>query len=1183
MNETRQILEDLINNFSVEKFTKFFREKNLQFVASSKNRPEYDDDSFMKALQLGEIRFSEIEQVVIYAFQASGDLSEKLGKKAQYEKAKLVLKSVDNQRFTAGIFIFYDEQGSFRFSLVYPEFMGKRKLWNSFKRFTYFVSRDLTNKTFHKQIGEKRFSNLVDIKEAFSTTAVTDIFYDEFIGIYNKIVESVKISNQNIDDNKTKDFVLLFSIRTIFIGFISKKKWIGGKEKFVVDLFKEYYKKYSGKDEFYLRWLAPFFFEALNSPIGRKVAYGENDFSEETDKALQMAPYLNGGLFRKKSGYDDQGWFIPDQAVKDFFDFLFSHSFTIEENSLLDEDLQLNPEFLGIIFERLVNKDGGSVYTPRPEVDLMCRLSLVKWLQKNLESNVKPDNIYELFFKESEKEEDQKGGSFSPKEAQEILDRLENLAICDPAVGSGAFLVGMIHVLDEVEQDLRNRYGLTGLNIYERKKQIIGNSLYGVEVKEWAVWICQLRLWLTLFVDAPDDLKNSLEPILPSLDFKVRQGDSLVQRVGSKMFPVTGHIEIQSKSIKEQITKLKKYKIDYFNNRVNSLDENFDYASTAEVLIYRSILDYEIEEKKQKLQFLNNTFRQTQAPLFSSSKEVLEQLVIELDKTKITELEKEIEDLKIQKNLLNKEEKPLVWSIEFAETFSEKGGFDIIIGNPPYVRQESIEDPTGKIKDKKEYKDLLSDMVKQDFPNHFSGKTMINAKSDLYTYFYIRGLKLLNPSGIQVYICSNSWLDVGYGAWLQEFLLKRCKLDLIIDSSTRSFKAADINTIISVVESPQKKVRDDHLVKFVAFKKSFEESIFTENLVKIDNSIGVESSEIFRVYPIKVKDLLEAGTEFDERSLVKNGKYVGDKWGGKYLRAPNIFFTILEKGKGKLVRLGDIAEVSFGIKTGVNDFFYLDINQIKQFGIEDEFLKPVIKGPRECKGILVNPKDLKYKIFICNKNKEELKGTNALKYIEWGEKQKKMLKDGKEILWKDVQSVKGRKRWWDLGQNKSSNFLWTMTYRERFFVVANSGYLADARMYNMYCDNYIGILCNSTIILFQLELMARGYGGGGGPVDVKVYEVNNLLIPNLKNYEKVLEETLSLFRNRDIKTIFEECGIDPKLDVPIEKQEPKPLPDRAELDRIVFDVLGLTEDERKEVYRAVCRLVWNRISKANSL
>ncbi|MBI4652093.1 hypothetical protein HY745_12625, partial [Candidatus Desantisbacteria bacterium] len=326
------------------------------------------------------------------------------------------------------------------------------------------------------------------IKEAFSLSAVTDIFYKDFFIEYNKLVEAVKRKNMSIDQEKARDFILLFSVRTIFLGFIQKKGWIGNDEKFIQNLLKEYEKKYSGKDLFYNRWLDPLFFEALNSSPGSKVAYRNNDFSVETEKKLQMAPYLNGGLFKQKQGYDDRKFFIPDKEIIEFFDFLFSHNFTIEENSYEDEDLQLNPEFLGIIFERLVNKADGAVYTPRTEVDLMCRLSLVKWLEKNINLPFK-NNLYELFFREGEKEEDQKHGSFSEREKKEIIYFLENITICDPAVGSGAFLVGMMYVLDEIEQYLKLSIGIKDINAFERKKRIIAQSLYGVEVKEWAVWI----------------------------------------------------------------------------------------------------------------------------------------------------------------------------------------------------------------------------------------------------------------------------------------------------------------------------------------------------------------------------------------------------------------------------------------------------------------------------------------------------------------------------------------------------------------------------------------------------------------------------------------------------------------------------------------------------------------------
>jgi hypothetical protein len=221
-------------------------------------------------------------------------------------------------------------------------------------------------------------------------------------------------------------------------------------------------------------------------------------------------------------------------------------------------------------------------------------------------------------------------------------------------------------------------------------------------------------------------------------------------------------------------------------------------------------------------------------------------------------------------------------------------------------------------------------------------------------------------------------------------------------------------------------------VRFVAFKQPFEDVVLSDNLLAIEQAMTTLRNERFRVFPITVGELLQEGSEIEQnlsyqdnseasgQNLFQPGKYIGDKWGGKYLRAPDIFFTILEKGKGKLVRLGEIAEVRFGIKTGANDFFYLEpLGPGSQPGllrvrngagwegeIEEEFLKPVIKSPRECRSIVTKLEELKYRIFMCRKSKAELKGTWALKYIEWGEKQKYHLRS----------TLRSRRRWWDLAK-----------------------------------------------------------------------------------------------------------------------------------------------------------------------
>ena len=284
------------------------------------------------------------------------------------------------------------------------------------------------------------------------------------------------------------------------------------------------------------------------------------------------------------------------------------------------------------------------------------------------------------------------------------------------------------------------------------------------------------------------------------------------------------------------------------------------------------------------------------------------------------------------------EHKPFIWDIEFAEIFGEKGGFDIVIGNPPYVRQEKIA-PPGKLRgevtseDKKEYKEKLLRSIQA----HFPFITKIDKKSDYYIYFYFHGLSLLNERGTFCFITSNSWLDVGYGKDLQEFLLKYCHVKAIYDNQAkRSFEHADVNTIIALFGAPQLSSPPfnkggeggiwpalQETARFIIFKRPFEEVVNTKNLLEIERTDHTKNTEAYRVFPIKQETLLEEGWEHPEEEVVATtspkfsppllkggkgglssllkekfltGKYEGNKWGGKYLRAPDIFFTILEKG-----------------------------------------------------------------------------------------------------------------------------------------------------------------------------------------------------------------------------------------------------------------------------------------------
>lgn len=729
---SRESLQEVIEDFSVPTFVRFLRTACSSFKPVTDDFSHYLDKGeplFSDFSKIGYIEFSDSQTLLAAAVKINKELTSRTSKTKQYDLAKKVLKDTFDD---AGLFLFYDDQGHFRLSLVCAQYMGPKRQFTTFRRYTYFVSPDLSNKTFLNQVGKCSFAGIDEILEAFSIEAVSNDFYNEFEVRFKKLASSVK-GSPRIGSQLREDFALLFSIRIIFLGFVQKRGWLGGKLNFIQGFWKEYDDSYK-RDGFYTEWLHPLFFKALNSEPGTKVNWNSNDFSRETEAILQMAPYLNGELFKEKQGVDDQELWLPDKVIGEFIDWLFQYNFTIEENDLYDEELELNPEFLGIIFERLVNKKDGAVYTPRPEVDLMCRLALLNWLDKN--SDVDRRELYYQFFREggdsAEYDGDQKDGNFSANEIRQLVELLEGVSVCDPAAGSGAFEVGMLHVINETLESLYNNPkcpdDIEKKDAFERKKAIIGRSLYGVEVKRWAVWINQLRLWLTLFIDMPDDMKNSRKPLLPSLNFKVRRGDSLVQRIGGKLFPVQGHADV-TPAIKRRITELKKAKLDFFYNR--GVDE--ETVKLLEYRVFKEIIQSEIEEIDRKIELRSRgTDKGAAGPQLSlldsdphglgSQGNLLQTGETKrISKTVSRDIELEWQKENLQSELKNLREKhPLVWSIEFSEIFYDKGGFDVIIGNPPYVRQEDITDPEG-ILEPKAYKEQLQETMGLDFPKYFTG------------------------------------------------------------------------------------------------------------------------------------------------------------------------------------------------------------------------------------------------------------------------------------------------------------------------------------------------------------------------------------------------------------------------------------------------------------------------------
>jgi len=757
------------------------------------------------------------------------------------------------------------------------------------KKEHYTVIETLSNIYFEKE------STWRDIwkkwNNAFSVERVTEAFFEDYKNIFFTLRK--ELDKQKIPRKEAHEFTLQFLNRIMFIYFISKKRWIE-YPKFVEWLWTSYKKlnKY-GSDEFYEKWLRQVFFKAFNNRANEITG-----LPEEVKRVISNSPYLNGGLFRQNE-LDDLKIKITDKLFQKVFDFFEKYNFTIKEDMPLELEVAVDPQMIGYVYESLANvaeeiydrNDLGIFYTPRVEVDFMCRRAIVEYLSKHL-PEVPKERIYHLVFDLPEEKEKIEKWFDKEKLWYKLEEVLDNLSAVDPACGSGAFLVGLLNVLAELYK-MVYKHIKRDLTDFELKNKIIQYSLYGVDVMPWAIHAAELRLWLQLIVETEfkkEELRK--HPLLPNLNLNLRIGDSLVQEIGGISFNIrTNDLKPH---LKKKLDNLKQEKRKYFENSPTAKFKTPEEVKAEEIRLFEEIIDERIESLETDIDVYKNGIKGAKSQRTLTGEYNVDEKKIKQNEALIERNEKEIEKLKKIKELLkDPEKKPFVWDIDFAEVFADKGGFDIVIGNPPYVRQEMISPPNKlkaevSLEDRRGYKEKLIKSVRNIFPV----VDKIDKKSDYYIYFYFHGLGLLNEKGTFCFITSNSWLDVGYGKNLQEFLLEYVPIIAIYDNPKRSFAHADVNTIIALFGAPkfeeEKTIHGlkvsgndtnwpmlNHTAKFVMFKKPFEEVINTKNLIEIENVKvkirgegitelvkNVVKTKDYRVFPILQEDLLEDGWEY---------------------------------------------------------------------------------------------------------------------------------------------------------------------------------------------------------------------------------------------------------------------------------------------------------------------------------
>lgn len=669
--------------------------------------------------------------------------------------------------------IFFTSKSSenYRFSLVTVELKkkaatGTAREYSNPRRYSFFLGPDCKVHTPQQYLSE-RIKDLDDLKGRFSIEVVNKEFFTRIALLFTQLTGgSRKIGSkmidekgclklpQTTDDTLKKEFAVRLIGRLIFCWFLKKKKSSQDVPLISEELLSSFSAGFCSKTGgYYHGVLEPLFFEVLNTPTGkRKKLYQSGQW--------KVIPFLNGGLFSPHTDdcYDvaDTGFSmhintlkVPDSWLKELLETFETYNFTIDENTPVDVELSIEPEMLGRIFENLLaeinpetgdtaRKSTGSYYTPRPIVEYMVDESLKQYLITK--TGIAEENIISLL---SYAEQD--GNIFTENQIETLIDALHTVKIIDPACGSGAFPMGILQkillMLQKLDPDSKIWLDKMLANIpdpmyrkelkkkikvpnYLHKLGIIRDCIFGVDIQPIAVEISKLRCFLSLIVDekVSDDADNRGIEHLPNLEFKFVCANSLIGLPEN----------VSGKTIKSQSRYgPKEYK-----------DQSLMFEATGKIDELKKLRDEYLSSYGGEKKKIEEQFRAVQSEMFQHS---LQWGGKDSQTTKLS-----------QWNPFSDE--PCSW-------FDSKWmfgiiGFDISIGNPPYVRAD-VDEHHAKMR-----KAILD-----------SGRyETLWEKWDLYVPFIERGYKLLNTGGVTTMIVSDAFCHSKYAEKAQKWFLKNARI-----------------------------------------------------------------------------------------------------------------------------------------------------------------------------------------------------------------------------------------------------------------------------------------------------------------------------------------------------------------------------------------------------------------------
>lgn len=660
--------------------------------------------------------------------------------------------------FNAALVAYFDGvRNNWKLSFVTVDYeiseKGVELKYKPAKRFSFLVGEDEPVKTCMQQLKPIYETNniptLNSLNEAFSINRLSNEFYNEYrkkyFELYDFLLSNDEFRNEiNRIGYKTEDevkkYATLFCKKTLgqvmFLHFIQKKGWLGvqkkwgdGDKKFLINSTKNFV-----GINYFNDFLEPLFYEALNKK------------RENNEYNGYKIPFLNGGLFSPLHDYNwkstnfnipDDYWFNRNETG--LLDVLSQYNFTVDETNPEEQEIAIDPEMLGKIFESLLETNDrsnlGAFYTPREIVQYLCEETLANRLSAELNMDSKSILNY-IKYGDALKETE-----FIEEFSDEIDDILSGFTVLDPAVGSGAFLVGMLNLMVQFRTNISSSFKNKGTNTkYNLKLETIQNCLYGVDIEADAVEIAKLRLWLSLIVDQEVD-DNEPSP-LPNLNYNLRVGDSLMYKVFGLDF---GNVQLKQdkrfkKSYKGILNNIYFLKKEYF----------FESDSVLKKNLLTRIEDLKIDYIKER--------------------------VMEKDMTLLQDV------MNFGFNNYEKDVKPyFLWSLDFNEVF-EKGGFDIVVTNPPYVDSEKMVKENENLRN--EYKNLY--------------KTA-KGNWDLFILFIELCILLTNSNGSIGFIVPNKLIGAKYAETLRSLLLEYNVLSLRDYSNVRIFKEASVYPVTAII------------------------------------------------------------------------------------------------------------------------------------------------------------------------------------------------------------------------------------------------------------------------------------------------------------------------------------------------------------------------------------------------